>query len=471
QLLAGRRSKTVPPYSRWLTVAALALLGAAYALAATADGASIYSRVAPVTAMAICGTYLFYTQASAALIASLKRRKPLFWRGRHMIVIAGLAHRLQDHARMFFLVTILSAVMLCSVGFFASVTTIPEELTADYPAAVAYVAKVGHDGVAELARIEAELAARGIAADRLSLPIQYVETSADRSVSRPLPLIGYRDYAAAMRLSRADIIHPPLTGTQALVMLGSQRDRTLLDVRSLHTYALPDSYTLADQPLVLQEIGYTDTVILPDHLVTNRAEPSIGEFSGLVVADELIERLRDDSARERYTGYYVADLRQTAGLAAALADHGLVRHEEAAPYALAVSGTLLEARSGLYGTMLFIALLMGGVVFLAAGSFLYFRLYAELEYDRRQYETLLRLGMTEGELRRIVTLQIGWLFFVPFGLAIVHSGFAFLALQQIFYLSVADRLIGVLAGFIAAQVLYFLFIRNRYWRHLRRAWH
>ena len=93
-----------------------------------------------------------------------------------------------------------------------------------------------------------------------------------------------------------------------------------------------------------------------------------------------------------------------------MAPGGAVRYEMDRTFALAVSGTLFALRDSLYNMLLFAALLVGTVFFIAAGSFLYFRLYADLDFDRRHYATISRLGMTDREFRRIVTGQLALLF-------------------------------------------------------------
>jgi putative ABC transport system permease protein len=129
------------------------------------------------------------------------------------------------------------------------------------------------------------------------------------------------------------------------------------------------------------------------------------------------------------------------GIAGDLAKDGVVRYDKGKPYAITVSGTLQEVQSSLYSIMLFVALLIGTVFFIAAGSFLYFRLYADLDYDRRQFATIAKIGLTDLELTRIVTRQLALLFFVPIGFAVVHSVFAFIALQKFFFLSIASEMV------------------------------
>ncbi|MNI42777.1 ABC transporter permease protein YxdM [compost metagenome] len=171
---------------------------------------------------------------------------------------------------------------------------------------------------------------------------------------------------------------------------------------------------------------------------------------------------------DRYTGFYVDDFPLTSGIARSLADKGKIAYEEDSPYAVVVSGTLFEIQRTLYSTMLFTSLLVGTVFFIAAGSFLYFRLYTDLDHDRLQYSTLSKMGLTDQELNRTVTLQLALMFFIPVGIAIVHSFFAFVALQRLFYLSIAAETGAVLLGYLAAQGVYFFLIRGRYLRNLKK---
>ncbi|MBO1910983.1 hypothetical protein J4G37_40100, partial [Microvirga sp. 3-52] len=84
-----------------------------------------------------------------------------------------------------------------------------------------------------------------------------------------------------------------------------------------------------------------------------------------------------------------------------------------------------------FSLLLFIGLLLAAVFLLAAGSFIYFRLYTRLEQDRKQFEVLKRLGLTDREFKKIVNRQLIPQFFFPWGVAMLHSSFAFLSLQVV----------------------------------------
>jgi putative ABC transport system permease protein len=124
-----------------------------------------------------------------------------------------------------------------------------------------------------------------------------------------------------------------------------------------------------------------------------------------------------------------------------------------------------------FSLLLFTGLLVAAVLLLAAGSFVYFKLYTDLERDKKQYDVLRRMGVTEQELVKIVNRQLIPQFFLPWGLAMVHSTFSFIYLQAVWVdlaaISIAKEMLLVLIAFTVIQVSYFYLIRWRYIAHIQ----
>ena len=72
---------------------------------------------------------------------------------------------------------------------------------------------------------------------------------------------------------------------------------------------------------------------------------------------------------------------------------------------------------------------------LSETSVLYFRMYNDLTTERQKYITITKLGLTESEMFRSATIQLGILFFVPYVVAGVHTLFAVKFLQSMFSFS------------------------------------
>jgi putative ABC transport system permease protein len=460
-----RKAEGEAKVSLVLSILSALLLLTGYYMAATAQAASVGRVMFPVVVITVAGTYLFYTQLSIYMVKLLKMIRRLYWNHTNIITLSGLSYRWKENARMFFMVTIVSAVSFTSVGVFASIHTLSRELKLDYPAAVGYVAKGNQTQVPfdqHLGEIKEELTTLGIPYETLSIPIKYAEVESQTGPDRTLrlPLMAYSDYKLALLRAGFTTDERPLSGDEGLVMIGSQRDRSLIEGRVKSVYTLK-------QGLSIRETGYTQHVPIAEYLLPELDGRDGGDFSGVVISDALYKAIAPVQT-DLYTGFYMDDFPQTVGIAADLAHKGKRAYERNSPYAIVVSGTLFEIQKTLYNTMLFASLLVGTVFFIAAGSFLYFRLYTDLDHDRHQYSTLSKMGLTDQELNRIVTTQLSLLFFVPVGVAILHSVFAFIALQRLFYLSIAVETGAVLSGYLAVQGLYFLFIRSRYLRNLKK---
>lgn len=447
---AGEKPKKEPKVSVLLSLLAAVLLIVSYYLAATTTMQTILYRILPVIAMTIVGTYFFFTQLSVFIIKMMQKNRLLFWKKTNLITISSLAYRLKDNARMFFMVTIVSTVAFCAVGTLASMNVMNKQVDKEFPAEIGYIALDDQTIHKEnLQQINDEFKHRNIHYKTNQVHIKYIAiaSSSDRYAPDTMAIISFSDYRKIGKAAGFDIQEKPLEGNMALEMRTSP-------------YSNDESvkYTLKQEHLNLQQVKLTENVVFPIQLIQNK---------GLVVSDELYKQLKPMNTGI-FTGFYTKNLEKTAGMAENLVDEGIVKSIPDQPYSMIVSGTLYKMQMNMFRMMLFVALLVGAVFFIAAGSFLYFRLYADLDYDRRQYLTITKVGLTDKELNKIVTRQLSLLFFVPIVVAFVHSAFAFIALQSFYQLSIATEVIIVLAGFLVAQLMYFFMIRYRYLRNLRK---
>lgn len=453
---AGEKPKKEPKVSKVLSILSAILLITGYYLAATTTLETMFFRILPVIGMTIIGTYFFYTQLSLFLTKLLQKNRLLFWKKTNLITFSSLAYRLKDNARMFFMVTIVSTVAFCAVGTLASMNVLTKEFRDNYPAAISYIAKGEHPiHEQNLQQIKQELKEKNVVYSTLKIPIKYIEIidSSDEYARERVPVVAFSDYKKSSEMAGYSFTEKELAGTESLALLTA----------SLETFD-HQTYTLKQEKIKLLQNKETEHVVFPYQILFSE---------GLVISDDLYQKLSAAST-DTFIGFYTDEFEKTAGIADHLVEDGAAyapRDDEAIDpkeYAMTVSGTLYHLKMSMYRMSLFVALLTGAFFFIAAGSFLYFRLYADLEYDRRLYLTIKKVGLTDGELNKIVTRQLVLLFFVPIIVAMIHSVFAYMALQSLFTMSIATEMMIVLACFFIAQVIYFLFIRHHYLRNLKK---
>ncbi|MCR8641337.1 hypothetical protein NV379_01590 [Paenibacillus sp. N1-5-1-14] len=112
--------------------------------------------------------------------------------------------------------------------------------------------------------------------------------------------------------------------------------------------------------------------------------------------------------------------------------------------------------------ILFVSILF----FIASGSMLYFKLFTELEEDRRQFDALSRIGMPIQEISRVLTMQTAALFIIPCIVGAVHMLFAMKALSNIWNDNTIYFGIAVVGIYILMQLAYFFVARRMYMKRV-----
>src|SRR5690625_8004864 len=79
-----------------------------------------------------------------------------------------------------------------------------------------------------------------------------------------------------------------------------------------------------------------------------------------------------------------------------------------------------------------VGLFIGIVFFVSAGSFLYFRLYSDLDDDKGKFIAISKIGLTREEMRKVIGRQITILFFLPIIVALAHGAVALTTLAHMF---------------------------------------
>ncbi|XBB52985.1 ABC transporter permease, partial [Bacillus sp. SW7] len=110
----------------------------------------------------------------------------------------------------------------------------------------------------------------------------------------------------------------------------------------------------------------------------------------------------------------------------------------------------------------FIWAFLGFIFFIGAASVLYFRMYNDLTNEKQKYIMITKLGLTESEMFRSATIQLGILFFVPYIVAGIHTLFAVKFLQSILAFSLLKELLIVLTFFGIIEIIFFFLIRSLY---------
>ncbi|MCG0239142.1 MAG: FtsX-like permease family protein [Firmicutes bacterium] len=454
QLLRARRQpKAYPTFSRWQAALGLTLCLGGYAWAAVPRPMVVIVGVVPVTVMVTVGTYLLMRAGLVAALAWLRRRERIFYRPGPFLTVSHLAYKIQENYRALGTVAVTLAVILTAMGTGLSTYVVFVQAAVDNtPMAIQLVLPSESDAAAAAARVEAVLEKHGVA----GLTYRKLTTRTGKLGENAVTLAPYSLYATIER-PRGETLPPVKPGEAILI----------------HPY-IPPGGTRPEGPKAAELTVGEERIPLQvwDDMGGRLLNPLPADYT-LVLDDSTFAALveRTPAAERLHLALWTGPGWKGRAMEQALKELGpyFFRTYFTGSGPLPFSAKLdayLGAASAL-GTVLFIGLFISLVFFAAAFSQIYFRLFTEIEDDRRYFQRLGQLGMSQKELKRLALGQAAVIFSVPFVVGVVHSTFAMQALSTLMMRSVLHYGWMVAAAYLVLYGVAFAGTAQLYWRSLR----
>ncbi|MGY0692518.1 FtsX-like permease family protein [Virgibacillus sp. FSP13] len=447
--------KKAPKFSWVLSILGVGLVGTGYYLAYISTVFTIFIYMLPILFFVVLGTYLLFSQFSIAFITTLKRKKGFYFRRLNLLTVADLAYKLKDNARLLFMVTTLSAVALTASGvLFGLFHSVEAEAERFIPEDVSVVSKGEQNTDAfqqEVAFINNAFKKKEIAFnDQQAQSIQGILQSDDDYWNDVhVRIFALSDYQAIARLHEKDVPFQ-VTNEEATILIPDY-------IFSTNRWSLPSKLTVATK---------NKSVPLSVKPAKSYLNATIYSTFNIVVSDKRFDQFMQTGDGSEIINMYsmnipnwVSYIPETNQILLELDAEEVYPDSQADYYT-----TMKDGMAYLFFFGIFISVLF----FLAAGSILYFRMYQGIDNDLHYYHSLYRIGLTDKEMRKIATRQLGFLFFIPFLVAVVHAGFAFKALQNMMAASVLFPSIIIILFFFVVHLINFIIIRNVYTAKLKK---
>ena len=446
ELIKGDQiEKKEPRASVFLVVLASLFLAVGYYLALSAEGAAVVIVFIPVTLLVIFGSYLLFTQISVYVIRRIKANKKLFWKGTNMLLFSDLSYRMKDNARSFFIVAIISTVAFTAIGTLVGMRTyLTEGIHQANPIDFTYRASDEKTKAEDLKLIQAALDKHQVKTEADSFSFSQFDVE---ELDRLVHIVSDKDYNRFAKLADADrlevaegkayVVRSSITyiTNESLEASYLSYEIPLTNQRSLEATELIDSEVLPafDSYYVVSEKDF-------DQIDLREPEEAIEEYAWKAVSGTKEDRIAVGETlaeiEDRFIPFMAIDYEE----------YNILKF---------------------YGPILFVGLFIGLIFFVSAGSFLYFRLYADLEDDQKKFKAINKIGLTEKELSKVVTRQTALLFFTPIMLALVHGSVALTALAHMFNYDLFNESALVLGSFLMIQIVYFLIVRHFYLKQIK----
>jgi putative ABC transport system permease protein len=413
-LKAGELGKGSFKVSPIKSILAILLIGIGYAVALLTPGMGVVVVFLPVVFIVILGTNFLFNQFSVFAIEKIKKRESVFWKKTNMVVFSDLAFRMKDNARSFFLVSVISTVAFAAIGTLYGLQSII--LGAVGSAPYSYAATADEENTIQ--KVEDSLAKEKLNADKVT----FVYYNTDEYT-----FITESEYNKAAKLVGEETI----TVKDAAVQLQSSApfDKTTLQA----TVQINEQEYRVSELLETDALAvYLPTFVVPD---TQAGTPQVTEETYWVTKGEKEAQIRVGKELEEQGLYNVQSIEY-------------------------MKDSIIKS----YAPVLFVGIFIGIVFFVSAGSFLYFRLYSDMDSDIEKFKMIYKLGLSKKELKKMIYQQVGILFFTPIIVSFVHGAVALTAMYHMFNLGMQLAGWQVLGVFLLIQFIYYLVARIFYFR-------
>ncbi|MGE7861622.1 ABC transporter permease [Bacillus mobilis] len=446
-----------------ISLFALICLGLCYYIAGYPQGyvteenvqnGSVFFIMLSILPLVVVGTYLFFSQTFLLFIHILKRRRKFYLKQINMLWISDLVSRTRSNINVLFIVSMLSALAFTIIiGLFAANNNTKASILERYPIPFTYTSE-GENALEQkhIHTIENELTNNNFDYKKYKFTVLK-----DTALKEDIVLMKMSDYnAIAKRLNR-----PVVTLDSTQVYIISRYAPELLNLVS-NPFAKQNTITLGSNKKEFHIKGFINKGIEPSfalpHLIVmqdNAIENMIPHIETITIYNYFVEnwenamvptknmlRIIGDDAREFYEKH--------------------TEDKARVPFFIhTATDELIQSKDNAIAQF-FIWAFLGFIFFIGAASVLYFRMYNDLTTERQKYITITKLGLTESEMFRSATIQLGILFFVPYIVAGVHTLFAVKFLQSMFSFSLLKELLIILTFFGIIEIIFFFLIRSLY---------
>ncbi|SDX38100.1 putative ABC transport system permease protein [Marininema mesophilum] len=463
ELIQGSsKPKSEPKASVWLSFLSMAcFVGAFYLMKQKFDPDNLIF----IVLLGTIATYFFFTQLSIFIIRLLKKNRPFFWRGTNLLWVSEMAYKVKDNARMFFMITIVIAMSCSVIGIILNVNGQMAQAFKKSEFAYNYVTSQDDKWKFDFTQIKKDTTK--IDQELKKAGIKYKKIRYSTLSPGTKEIEGSTEVMKVSSFNRlADIYDVPkvssLQSNETLLIrnpLSADKEK-IKKVKNL-TMAKGKASFIAIKQFEKKLVPYGHLAVISDsaYAQLKKKMPSAAreDISTSYYIPEWSKNQLPDSLETKIGKKFVNLSRENAKTQE---DSIVIFQSRAYDYVMIKQAMNIAS---------FIGVFIAAIFSLSTASFLYFKLYTDLNQDRYLVYSLSRMGLSTKEMKRSATIQIAALFFIPLVVAGLETLIALSLLNK--QLGLGDSLIPTLMGigsFFTVQLIYFFIVRSRYLTQLKR---
>lgn len=471
ELLRGARvAQTAPKFSVPKTIMAVLFIIIGYAMAVL-SGVMIIITMFPVLFFTVTGTYFLFSQFSVFITAKMKKNNRVFYNGTNMITLSQIIYKLKDNAKVLFIVAILGAITLtASASVYSIQQSIKWKVQLSNPNDISFMEiGAGMNDMSVLEKTEAIIKKYGhelsrknqvvlLKAKNPDKPVNYDVKKAKKpyrnSNTEDFYIMSNSDYnnlADQLKKDKVTLSEGEVyVNSYDIIIMGDKDEKLFIDNETL-------TLIIDDKPNKLELTG---------EMIGGVINVDANETNVAIVNDADFQRFKAGTPKEEqimYYGYNIKDWERSTNAIREIAS--IVPQNENILFSEKITDFIEIIQT--MSLFLFIGTFVSILFFIATGSIIYFKMFNEIQKDRKEFISLKKMGMTDGEMREIVSAQSFIIFFLPFIVTFSHSSFAIIALSNLLSNNITVYFLTVAAIYLVFQSFYYIFAKTMYTRQIR----
>lgn len=455
------------PKVKWLLlVLGVAALGGGYYISVTTESPlKAIALFFVAVLLVIVGTYFLFVAGSIFVLKALKKNQKFYYNRKRMPAVSGLLYRMKQNAVGLASIAILATGVLVMISTTVSLYAGQEEtLKRNYPQDYYLAARYtewNQDGDLTFSQeIPLDTLTRIVKqeAEKNGLTVQDINRQEYLTVT-------YLYENDTLLCKRADRNSDNFKGLSVITYITEDMYRSLggepLDLKKDEVAVCPMDIRKSgfDRPeLAVEGDTYRVKTTVPLFPIQSGMDVAATNCYGIVVADESVLEHLYEQQKQAYGDVASDYTRRIAvsfegrAISGEVGDQleqdvGEALNEEVSSWRQEGSlsftySTVWDARAsvmGMYGSLLFLGILLGLVCLFATALIVYYKQISEGYEDRARFQILQKVGMSRREVRQTINSQVLLVFFLPLVVAGMHLAFAFPILEKLLHILLLSR--------------------------------
>lgn len=437
ELLHSSKSGEKEPKSRWIfSIIGVICLVAGYAIALLIESpvdALVYFFIAVV--LVIIGTYSLFISGSITLLKILKKRKNYYYQPNHFISVSNMIYRMKQNAAGLASICILSTMVLVTMAttgslYFGGKDMVDSRHTHD----ISMTASVPTDPMEQTAK---ELAKeQGISLKNF----QQLQMSTSAAFIR-------EDEGNQFDL-KMDMTVDEMIKAAIITFITLQEYNRLTkgdgQLAENEVIVFAESGDISGEQLSLDGENFKIKKVV-DEFIGMRKQNNLSDVFLIVLKDQvkmdqLLDRLAASSGEEKlkipsYSLSFNIDASEDQRLdfAAALT-HRYSQQFDQESYMLSSKDQYAQSNKTFSSGFFFLGMIFGVTFTLATALIIYYKQISEGIDDQLRFEILQKVGMSHGDVKKVIQSQVLTVFLFPLAVAVIHLAFAFPIIRKLLLL-------------------------------------